>query len=349
MEKGSLTAEGITIDGQLGNTMQYNSMNHLTGLPHVSVSLKNCTVMNSLVYSAYNTNTSCINFEDYAKGLDLTVDGCTINNSFQVSSCTGENITITNSTLYNYMQSASTDGTTVFTGNIVSSDVHINTGKLTIKDDTIGSGLGIKVTNDTVLENLNVTAKSRNGAAVSTSGVGTVTVKSGVYNNTGKKGYVFEAEGSPIVIEGGYFKSLGTVASDSKYRTPANKKLGEVTEGDYAGYYTIVDDTEGTVADPVATIYNAETTAVSSLSLSASTSVSSVATSAISSSWKSSPTSTWLSSSSTVVSSCWLSTATSLVKSAPYAGVIDVVARRAAIVQDDRRNHKFFLLISFLL
>lgn len=71
---------------------------------------------------------------------------------------------------------------------------------------------------------------------------------------------LFEAEGTPIVIEGGYFKSLGTVASDAKYRTPANKKLGEVTEGDYAGYYTIVDDTEGTVADPVATIYNADGT-----------------------------------------------------------------------------------------
>ena len=260
VEKGSLTAEGITIDGQLGNEMSYNSKNHLTGLPHVSVSLKNCTVTNSLPFSSYNTNTACIYFEDYANGLDLTVDGCTFNKTFVVSGCTGEKVFVTNSTLWSYQQSASTGGTTVFTGNKVSTSVHINTDKLTIKDDTIGSGLNINVTSDTVLENLDVTVDSRSGAAVTTGGVGTVTIKSGVYSNTAKRGHAFEAEGTPIVIEGGYFKSLGTVASDAKYRTPANKKLGEVTEGDYAGYYTIVDDTEGTVADPVATIYNADGT-----------------------------------------------------------------------------------------
>lgn len=79
----------------------------------------------------------------------------------------------------------------MFTGNKVSTSVHINTDKLTIKDDTIGSGLNINVTSDTVLENLDVTVDSRSGAAVTTGGVGTVTIKSGVYSNTAKRGHAF--------------------------------------------------------------------------------------------------------------------------------------------------------------
>ena len=58
------------------------------------------------------------------------------------------------------------------------------------------------------------------------------------------------------MIEGGYFKGTDGIVDTTAYKTPAGKKLGEVTEGDYAGYYTVVDDTDAAVADPVATVYN---------------------------------------------------------------------------------------------
>ena len=42
------------------------------------------------------------------------------------------------------------------------------------------------------------------------------------------------------------------------YTTPEGKILGDVTEGEYAGYKTVVDGTEPDVAEPVMTIYNAD-------------------------------------------------------------------------------------------
>ncbi|MFR7839569.1 MAG: hypothetical protein ACLU2Y_04450 [Blautia massiliensis (ex Durand et al. 2017)] len=44
VEKGSLSAEGVTIDGQIGNAMSYNSLNYLAGLPRCcGITEKLCT------------------------------------------------------------------------------------------------------------------------------------------------------------------------------------------------------------------------------------------------------------------------------------------------------------------
>ena len=258
VEKGSLTAEGITIDGQIGNEVSYNSLSYLTGLPRVSVSLKNCTLLNTLS-STYLSKRDNIYFEHMDNGVDVTVDGCTADTRITVEFCTDPKVSVTNSILPSY-QHLSGSGITVFTGNTVSGSVRINAEELTLRDDKIDAGLILNGKGDVVLEDMTITASDRRGYAVKSSGAGTVTIKSGVYTSTGAKGAAISSQGAPVVIEGGYFKSPNAVIDSNAYKLPANKKLGEVTEGDYAGYYTVVDDTEGTVADPVATIYNADGT-----------------------------------------------------------------------------------------
>ena len=269
VEKGSLTAEGITIDGQIGNEVSYNSLTYLAGLPRVSVSLKNCTLFNTLS-STYLSKRDNIYFEHMDNGVDVTVDGCTADTRITVEFCTDPKVSVTNSILPSY-QHLSGSGTTVFTGNTVSGSVRINAEELTLRDDKIDAGLTLNGKGDVVLEDMTITASDRRGYAVKSSGAGTVTIKSGVYTSTGAKGAAISSQGVPVVIEGGYFKSPNAVIDSNDYKLPANKKLGEVTEGDYAGYYTVVDDTEGTVADPVATIYNADGTEAEKLDASAYT------------------------------------------------------------------------------
>lgn len=260
VEKGSLSADGVTIDGQIGNAMSYNSLNYLAGLPHVALSLKNCTLINTLPYSSYNINSYNVTFSYMADGIDVTIDNCTSDKGIQILQCVGEKVSVTNSTLWSYGQYTNDGGSVTFTGNTVSGSVDINADEqVIVRDDKIGRGIFFRGNGDVVLENMDVTTDDRRGSAVSSSGVGTVTIKSGVYTAEGSKGYAISASGVPIVIEGGYFKGVKGIIEDGEaYRTPAGKKLGEVTEGDYAGYYTLVDDPDGTVTDPIATIYNAD-------------------------------------------------------------------------------------------
>lgn len=258
VEKGSLSAEGVTIDGQIGNAMSYNSLNYLAGLPRVAVSLKNCALVNTLQAVGNTTSNKNVYFKNMSNGIDVTVDNCTSDKGMEVSSCVGEKVSVTNSTLWSYSQYSNEGGAATFTGNTVSGNVTIKADELTVRADKISNGITFSGNGDVTLENMDVSTNDSRGAAVKSSGTGTVTIKSGVYTSEGKRGYAINSSGAPVVIEGGYFKSANKLVNNNSYKTPANKKLGEVTEGDYAGYYTLVDDLDGTVADPVATIYNAD-------------------------------------------------------------------------------------------
>ena len=255
MEKGSLTADGITIDGQIGNKVTYDGTLCLTGLPRVSIKLTNCTLLNS------GKTRNVIAFDQMTKGFDLIMDKCTTagnNNGIYLSNSNyDESTTITNCTLAFYSQNTYKGGSTVFTGNKVTGAVILGADKLTVKDNVIEDGLELPGNGDVVLENLQVTRNRRRSGALEVTGGGAVIIKSGVYENTNSRGYALSAEGYAVTIEGGYFKSAGsTLINGDAYQLPEGKVLSEVAEGDYAGYYTVADGTVEDITDPAAVIYN---------------------------------------------------------------------------------------------
>lgn len=246
VQKGSLTAEGITIDGQIGNYIYNNSSVALQNDSKVSVTLKNCTLSNS-------RGKATVSFQYLEKGVDLVVDGCSTG-KIQVGYGKDETTSITNTTVSGSIDVSGTKATVknikVDSAGISSS---LGADDMTIEDSEFTS-LRIYTTKDMVLESVNIRGNDKsNATALSLSGSGQVTIKAGVFESL--KRYAIVASGVPVSIEGGYFKGKsGSI--DGAYVTPEGKVLGDVTEGDYAGFQTLVDGVTPDVENPVATIYN---------------------------------------------------------------------------------------------
>ena len=257
VQKGSFTAEGITIDGQIGNRIHTGDQVCLKNNPRVTVKLTNCTLINTVKTDTLIGGGMNIAFAYLANGIDVTIDSCTADKGVYISDGSGEKTVINKSSLGELTLggTAATVTETTTTGK-----AHLGADEITIKDDSF-VGLKIDGSGDTILENINSKGTSLN-CALEIGGSGQITVKSGVYTND--NGSALQSSGFPVVLEGGYFK--GTKSVDGAYTTPAGKILGDVTEGEYAGYQTVVDGTDPEVTDPVATVYNADGTVAKNIS-----------------------------------------------------------------------------------
>lgn len=257
VQKGSFTAEGITIDGQIGNKIHTGDQVCLKNNPRVTVKLTNCTLINTVKTDTLIGGGMNIAFAYLANGIDVTIDSCTADKGVYISDGSGEKTVINKSSLGELTLggTAATVTETTTTGK-----AHLGADEITIKDDSF-VGLKIDGSGDTILENINSKGTSLN-CALEIGGSGQITVKSGVYTND--NGSAIRSSGFPVVLEGGYFK--GTKSVDGAYTTPAGKILGDVTEGEYAGYQTVVDGTDPEVTDPVATVYNADGTVAKKIS-----------------------------------------------------------------------------------
>ena len=248
VQKGSLTAEGVSIDGQIGNRVVEGSANYVGGLPKVSVTLTNCTLSNTCTGTDNDDNVSFVYMEN---GLDVSVDHCTADKAIYAESGSDNNVSITNSTVSKV--GLYVDKATVTDINVTGDRSTIYAEDSTVKNDTF-KGLMLAGSSDVVLENVTVTDSASRQGALEVKSTGLVTIKSGVFSNGNRRGYAVSSEGFPIQIEGGYFKAQTTVINGA-YTTPDGKILGDVTDGEYAGYKTVVDGQEPEVVDPVATIY----------------------------------------------------------------------------------------------
>lgn len=261
---GSLTADGVAIEGQIGNYVMSGSYVCMQDLPHIAVTLKNCTLKNNAVttgFTGYGRNTNNVYFGYLDEGIDFEMDNCTTDNLVSVGFGEKETMVIKNSKL----------GSLEFMG--VSADVEDcevsgkgsvdASGKAVVKNSKF-SGLSFSSDEDTEIENVtSILAENNNlNAALTVDGAGTVTIKNGVYSaEKSRSGVGLLVNGTPAMIEGGYFKAVeGKDAVSGPYETKSGYILGEVSDGEYAGYTTVVEGTEKEDPDVkyVATIYNAD-------------------------------------------------------------------------------------------
>ena len=249
VQKGSFTADGITIDGQIGNRIYTGSQSSLMDNPRVTVKLTNCTLINTVQTETMIGGSMNVAFANLNNGIDIIIDSCTADKGVYVSGGTGEKTVINNSTLGELNLSGASASVTNVTG---TGRASIGADEMTISDDSF-AGLSIGGTGDVTLENVVSQNSVSYQGALDITGSGQVTIKSGVYAN--EAGIAVRSQGFPIKLEGGYFKGAASVV-DGAYTTPEGKILGEVTEGEYAGYQTVVDGEDPEVADPVATVYD---------------------------------------------------------------------------------------------
>ena len=261
---GSLTADGVAIEGQIGNYVMSGSYVCMQDLPHIAVTLKNCTLTNTAVttgFTGYGRNINNVYFGYLDEGIDFEMDNCTTDNLVSVGFGEKETMVIKNSKL----------GSLEFMG--VSADVEDcevsgkgsvdASGKAVVKNSKF-SGLSFSSDEDTEIENVTsiVPEKQNYRAALTVDGAGTVTIKNGVYSaEKSRSGVGILVNGTPAMIEGGYFKAVeGKDAVSGPYETKSGYILGEVSDGEYAGYTTVVEGTENEDPDVkyVATIYNAD-------------------------------------------------------------------------------------------
>lgn len=249
VQKGSFTADGVTIDGQIGNRIYNGTQVSLQDNPRVTVKLTNCTLINTAQTETIIGGSMNVAFANLSNGIDITIDSCTADKGVYVSGGTGEKTVINNSTLGELKLSGASAVVTKVTG---TGRATIGADEMTISDDGF-AGLSVEGTGDVALENVVSKNSESYQAALNIAGSGQVTVKSGAYAN--EAGVAVSSQGFPVKLEGGYFKGAAS-AVDGAYITPEGKILGKVTEGEYAGYQTVVDGKEPEVADPVATVYD---------------------------------------------------------------------------------------------
>lgn len=249
VQKGSFTADGVTIDGQIGNRIYNGTQVSLQDNPRVTVKLTNCTLINTAQTETIIGGSMNVAFANLSNGIDITIDSCTADKGVYVSGGTGEKTVINNSTLGELQLSGASAVVTKVTG---TGRATIGADEMTISDDGF-AGLSVEGTGDVALENVVSKNSASYQAALNIAGSGQVTVKSGAYAN--EAGVAVSSQGFPVKLEGGYFKGAAS-AVDGAYTTPEGKILGKVTEGEYAGYQTVVDGKEPEVADPVATVYD---------------------------------------------------------------------------------------------
>lgn len=249
VQKGSFTADGVTIDGQIGNRIYNGTQVSLQDNPRVTVKLTNCTLINTAQTETIIGGSMNVAFANLSNGIDITIDSCTAGKGVYVSGGTGEKTVINNSTLGELQLSGASAVVTKVTG---TGRATIGADEMTISDDGF-AGLSVEGTGDVALENVVSKNSESYQAALNIAGSGQVTVKSGAYAN--EAGVAVSSQGFPVKLEGGYFKGAAS-AVDGAYITPEGKILGKVTEGEYAGYQTVVDGKEPEVADPVATVYD---------------------------------------------------------------------------------------------
>ena len=249
VQKGSFTADGVTIDGQIGNRIYNGTQVSLQDNPRVTVKLTNCTLINTAQTETIIGGSMNVAFAILSNGIDITIDSCTADKGVYVSGGTGEKTVINNSTLGELQLSGASAVVTKVTG---TGRATIGADEMTISDDSF-AGLSVEGTGDVALENVVSKNSASYQAALNIAGSGQVTVKSGAYAN--EAGVAVSSQGFPVKLEGGYFKGAAS-AVDGAYTTPEGKILGKVTEGEYAGYQTVVDGKEPEVADPVATVYD---------------------------------------------------------------------------------------------
>ena len=249
VQKGSFTADGVTIDGQIGNRIYNGTQVSLQDNPRVTVKLTNCTLINTAQTETIIGGSMNVAFANLSNGIDITIDSCTADKGVYVSGGTGEKTVINNSTLGELQLSGASAVVTKVTG---TGRATIGADEMTISDDGF-VGLSVEGTGDVALENVVSKNSASYQAALNIAGSGQVTVKSGAYAN--EAGVGVSSQGFPVKLEGGYFKGAAS-AVDGAYTTPEGKILGKVTEGEYAGYQTVVDGKEPEVADPVATVYD---------------------------------------------------------------------------------------------
>lgn len=249
VQKGSFTAHGVTIDGQIGNRIYNGTQVSLQDNPRVTVKLTNCTLINTAQTETIIGGSMNVAFAILSNGIDITIDSCTADKGVYVSGGTGEKTVINNSTLGELQLSGASAVVTKVTG---TGRATIGADEMTISDDSF-AGLSVEGTGDVALENVVSKNSASYQAALNIAGSGQVTVKSGAYAN--EAGVAVSSQGFPVKLEGGYFKGAAS-AVDGAYTTPEGKILGKVTEGEYAGYQTVVDGKEPEVSDPVATVYD---------------------------------------------------------------------------------------------